>query len=109
MPLPVLKSAAKLNHIMCDNGTLLNQKITPQVMRELSGLRKLTDLVRLYFEYKGQHVQFNVASAETLRDAQKNPDKYPDMLVRVAGYSAWFVSLDPKIQDDIIARTEQTI
>ena len=107
-PTAAVKSAAKLNHIMCDNGTLLNQKITPMVMKDMSGLRKMAELVRTYFEYKGQHIQFNVASAATLRDAQKNPQKYPDLLVRVAGYSALFVALDRKVQDDIISRTEQT-
>jgi len=107
-PTAAVKSAAKLNHVACDNGTLLNQKITPQVMKDISGLRKLAQLIRTYFEYKGQHIQFNVASAAVLRDAQKHPEKYPDMLVRVAGYSALFVSLDRQVQDDIISRTEQT-
>jgi len=108
-PTAAVKSAAKLNHVACDNGTLLNQKITPQVMKDVSGLRKLAELIRTYFEYKGQHIQFNVASAEVLRDAQKHPEKYSDMLVRVAGYSALFVGLDRQVQDDIISRTEQVL
>jgi len=108
-PTAAVKSAAKLNHVACDNGTLLNQKITPQIMKDVSGLRKLAQLIRTYFEYKGQHIQFNVASAEVLRDAQKHPEKYPDLLVRVAGYSALFVSLDRQVQDDIISRTEQCL
>ena len=108
-PTAAVKSAAKLNHIMCDNGTLLNQKITPMMMKDISGLRKLAELVRTYFEYKGQHIQFNVASAGILRDAQNNPTKYHDLLVRVAGYSALFVTLDRQVQDDIISRTEQIL
>jgi len=108
-PTAAVKSAAKLNHVACDNGTLLNQKITPQVMQEISGLRKMTQLIRTYFGYKGQHIQFNVASAGLLREAQKYPERYPDLLVRVAGYSALFATLDRQIQDDIISRTEQTL
>jgi len=108
-PMAAVKSAAKLNHVACDNGTLLNQKITPQVMKDISGLRKLAELVRTYFEHKGQHIQFNIASADLLRDAQKHPEKYSDLLVRVAGYSALFVALDSQVQDDIVSRTEQTL
>ncbi|MGE5542024.1 MAG: glycine radical domain-containing protein, partial [Bacillota bacterium] len=73
-----------------------------------SGLRNLAALVRAYFDAKGFHVQFNVVSKETLLDAQKNPDKYRSLVVRVAGYSAFFTALDKSVQDDIIARTEHS-
>jgi formate C-acetyltransferase len=75
----------------------------------VTGLRKLAALVESYFNRKGMHIQFNVVSLETLRDAQKRPEKYADLMVRVAGYSALFTSLDPAVQEDIIKRTEHTI
>jgi trans-4-hydroxy-L-proline dehydratase len=71
-----------------------------------NGVKKLAALVRSYFELGGQQMQFNVVSSETLRDAQKHPDAYQDLLVRVAGFSAYFVTIDPAIQEDIIDRTE---
>lgn len=70
------------------------------------GVDKLAALVRSYFELGGQQMQFNVVSSETLRDAQKHPENYQDLLVRVAGFSAYFVTIDPAIQEDIIGRTE---
>ena len=71
------------------------------------GLEKFVALIRSYFDQKGMHMQFNVVSRETLRDAQKNPDKYRSLVVRVAGYSALFTTLSKSLQDDIINRTEQ--
>lgn len=106
-PTAVANSVAKLNHSIASNGTLLNQKFHPSALEGERGLDKLSALVRGYFDQKGMHVQYNVISREKLLDAQKNPDKYRDMIVRVAGYSAVFVSLDKSLQDDIIARTEQ--
>jgi pyruvate-formate lyase len=106
-PTAAVKSAAKLDHVACDSGTLLNQRLHPDVMKDVSGLRKLAALIRTYFDLKGQHIQFNVVSNETLREAQKHPDKYADLIVRVAGYSALFTSLEPLVQEDIISRTEQ--
>jgi len=103
-----VKSPAKLNQVACGGGVQLNQKFNPILIQDISGLRKLAGVIRTYFEYKGQHIQFNVVSAETLKDAQKHPEKHPDLIVRVAGYSALFISLDPVMQNDIIARTEQT-
>ena len=107
-PTATLNSVAKLNHALCANGTLLNQKFSPASFQNAAHLRAVSSLLRTYFSLKGMHVQVNVASAETLRDAQKHPEKYRGLLVRVTGYSALFTELDPEVQDDIIARTEQS-
>lgn len=107
-PTAAVNSVAKLDHHIASNGTLLNMKFHPACLSGDDGLQKLADLVRSFFDQKGMHVQFNVVSRETLLDAQKNPEKYKNLVVRVAGYSAHFVSLDKAIQDDIIRRTEQT-
>lgn len=106
-PTATLNSVAKLDHHIASNGTLLNQKFHPSALAGEEGLRNLAALVRSYFDQKGMHIQFNVVSKEMLLDAQKNPEKYKNLVVRVAGYSAHFVSLDKSIQEDIIARTEQ--
>lgn len=92
---------------IASNGTLLNQKFHPSALSGQEGLNNLAALVRSYFDQKGMHVQFNVIGKETLEKAQQNPEKYKNLVVRVAGYSAHFVSLDKTIQDDIISRTEQ--
>lgn len=106
-PTATLKSVAKLNHILCANGTLLNQKFSPVSFQDLGQLARIASLVRAFFALKGMQIQFNVVSAETLRDAQKHPEKYSNLLIRVAGYSALFTELDPTVQNDIISRTEQ--
>jgi formate C-acetyltransferase len=82
-------------------------KFHPSALAGPSGLESFVALVRGFFDQKGMHMQFNVVSRETLRDAQKNPDKYKSLVVRVAGYSALFTTLSRSLQDDIIARTEQ--
>jgi formate C-acetyltransferase len=87
-------------------GTLLNQKFTPQLMKGDDGLVKVGQLVRSYFRLGGHHIQFNVVTAATLRAAQAEPEKYRDLIVRVAGYSDYFCDLTRALQDDIIARTE---
>jgi pyruvate-formate lyase len=87
-------------------GTLLNQKFTPQLLATEEGIVKLAHLVRSYFKLDGHHIQFNVVTAETLREAQKQPEKYRDLIVRVAGYSDYFVDLGPELQEEIIRRTE---
>jgi pyruvate-formate lyase len=104
-PTAVLKSASKIDHLRT-GGTLLNQKFTPQVLADEEGIEKLGNLVRSYFAMDGHHVQFNVVTAETLRKAQKDPGKYKDLIVRVAGYSDYFVDLGEKLQNEIIRRTE---
>ena len=88
-------------------GTLLNQKFAPMLLEGDNGLDNLAHLVRAYFKLDGHHIQFNVVSAETLRAAQANPEKYRDLIVRVAGYSDYFSDLSKTLQDEIIARTEQ--
>jgi formate C-acetyltransferase len=105
-PTAVLKSAAKLDHVRT-GGTLLNQKFTPALLADEAGLDALVSLIRSYFKLDGHHIQFNVVEAETLRKAQKNPEQYRDLIVRVAGYSDYFCDLSEALQEEIIARTEQ--
>jgi len=104
-PTAVIKSVAKLDHVRT-GGTLLNQKFTPSLLADEEGLDKLLHLVRAYFKMDGHHVQFNVVTADTLREAQKHPEKYRDLIVRVAGYSDYFVDISKVLQDEIIRRTE---
>jgi formate C-acetyltransferase len=104
-PTAVLKSAAKMDHART-GGTLLNQKLTPMLLRSDQGLDNLVHLVRTYFKLDGHHVQFNVVDAETLRAAQSKPDEYRNLIVRVAGYSDYFCDLGEALQEEIIARTE---
>ena len=105
-PTAVVKSVAKLDHVKASNGTLLNMKFSPDILQTDEQIEHFMNLIRTYFELGGWHVQFNVVSAETLRAAQANPAEYRDLLVRVAGYSAFFVDLDKSLQENIIARTE---
>lgn len=106
-PTATANSVAKLEQGIASNGTLLNQKFHPSALAGMSGLTKFVALIRSYFDQKGMHMQFNVVTRETLLDAQKNPEKYKTLVVRVAGYSALFTSLSKALQDDIINRTEQ--
>ncbi len=106
-PTSAANSVSKLDHAIASNGTLFNMKFHPSALAGKSGLESFVALVRGYFDQKGSHMQFNVVSRETLRDAQKNPDKYKSLVVRVAGYSALFTTLSKSLQDDIINRTEQ--
>ena len=105
-PTAVLKSAAKMDHVRT-GGTLLNQKFTPALLSDEAGLDALVSLIRSYFKLDGHHIQFNVVDAATLRKAQKDPEQYRDLIVRVAGYSDYFCDLSEALQDEIIARTEQ--
>ncbi len=104
-PTAVLKSAAKIDQIKT-GGTLLNQKFTPSFFEDSESYSKLTSLIRSYFRLDGHHIQFNVVSASTLRDAQRHPEKYRDLIVRVAGYSDYFNDLGEDLQNEIILRTE---
>ncbi|PTV93989.1 cobalamin-independent glycerol dehydratase large subunit [Rhodobacter aestuarii] len=106
-PTAAANSVAKLDHFIASNGTLYNQKFLPSALAGDTGLQNFASLVRSYFDHKGMHVQFNVIDRETLLKAQKNPEDYNDLVVRVAGYSAQFVVLAKEVQDDIISRTEQ--
>jgi len=104
-PTAVLKSAAKMDHVKT-GGTLLNQKFSPQLLADEEGIAQLANLIRTYFRMDGHHIQFNVVTAETLREAQQNPEKHRDLIVRVAGYSDYFVGLGTDLQNEIISRTE---
>jgi formate C-acetyltransferase len=104
-PTAVLKSATKIDHLKT-GGTLLNQKFAPSFFNNEDSILKLGALVRSYFKMNGHHIQFNVVNADTLRDAQRYPEKYKDLIVRVAGYSDYFNDLGEDLQNEIIRRTE---
>jgi len=104
-PTAVLKSVSKLDNYLLSNGSLLNVKFTPSTLEGAQGLNKLGDFLRAFMKLKLQHIQFNVLNADTLRKAQQKPEDYAGLVVRVAGYSAFFVELSKEIQDDIIHRT----
>ncbi len=106
-PTAAANSVARLDHGIASNGTLFNQKFHPSALSGRSGLENFVGLIRSYFDQKGSHMQFNVVSRETLLDAQKHPEQYKHLVVRVAGYSALFTTLSKSLQDDIIRRTEQ--
>jgi formate C-acetyltransferase len=105
-PTAALNSAAKFDHIKT-GGTLLNQKLSPQLLADDAGLDHFVHLVRAYFSKDAHHIQFNVVTRETLLEARKHPEKHRDLIVRVAGYSDYFINLIPELQDEIIRRTEQ--
>jgi formate C-acetyltransferase len=107
-PTAVVKSCSKMDHLST-GGTLLNQKFTPGVVAGEEGLMGMTNLIRTYFNMDGHHIQFNVIERKTLIEAQKHPDEYKDLIVRVAGYSDHFRNLSKALQDEIIERTEQTL
>ena len=109
-PTAVFKSVSKLRTNKITGGVLLNQKMTPQMLSTEENRQKLELLIQTFFNrLHGYHVQYNIVSKETLIDAQKHPEKHKDLIVRVAGYSAFFNVLSKKTQDDIIGRTEQSI
>lgn len=107
-PTAVIRSAAKMDHIST-GGTLLNQKLTPSSVAGEKGLNHMADLIRAYFNLDGHHIQFNVIDRKVLLEAQKHPEEYKDLIVRVAGYSDHFRNLSRALQDEIIDRTEQAI
>lgn len=106
-PTAAANSVAKLDHSIASNGTLFNMKFHPSALQGQSGIDSFIALIRGYFDQKGSHMQFNVVSRDTLKDAQAHPEKYRSLVVRVAGYSALFTTLSKSLQDDIINRTEQ--
>ena len=106
-PTASANSVSAIDHSIASNGTLFNMKFHPSALEGDSGIESFIALVRGYFDRKGSHMQFNVVSKETLIDAQKHPEKYKSLVVRVAGYSALFTTLSKSLQDDIINRTEQ--
>ena len=104
-----MKSVSNLEHINLVQGTIFNMKMHPGPLETKSGMKKWADLIRTFFDLGGWEIQFNVVNAETLKEAQKNPEKYKDLVVRVVGYSAFFVELEKSVQDDIISRTEHGV
>lgn len=106
-PTAAANSVARLDHYIASNGTLYNMKFHPSALKGRAGLESFVSLVQGYFDQKGSHMQFNVVSRDTLLDAQKHPENYRSLVVRVAGYSALFTTLSRSLQDDIINRTEQ--
>ena len=109
-PTAVFNSLAKLPTAEILGGVLLNQKLNPAALENPSDRQKLMQLLRTFFEvHKGWHVQYNIVSREILLAAQAHPDQYRDLVVRVAGYSAFFTALSPEAQDDIINRTEHVL
>ncbi len=103
-PTAVMKSVAKIDHVRT-GGTLLNQKLMPSLLEREEGKTKLGQLIRTYFRLGGHHVQFNIIETETLLEAQRNPERHRDLIVRVAGYSDYFVDVGRELQDEIIVRT----
>lgn len=103
----VVNSAGKLDYLSASNGTVLTQWFHPSAVADDRGLKNLAAVVRSYFDLRGQEIQFNVVSAQLLREAQKHPEQYRSLVVRVTGWSAFFVGLEKEVQDEIIARTEQ--
>lgn len=108
-PTAVLKSITKLPSMLMTGGQLLNIKFSPQVLQSQHGIDYLVEIIRGFSRLKGWHIQVNVIAAETLRDAQKNPEKHRNLVVRVAGYCAFFTELNVETQEDIIRRTEHAI
>ena len=105
-PTAVLKSLSKLDNVLLTNGSLLNVKLSPSAVKTEEGINKFVNFIYAYMKLKLTHIQFNVIGVETLKKAQVEPEKYGNLVVRVAGYSAFFSELNKKIQDDIIHRTE---
>ncbi|MGD8520129.1 MAG: glycyl radical protein [Desulfobacterales bacterium] len=104
-PTAVIKSLGKMDQSK-SGGTLLNQRFLPSIVEDEDGIEKLAHLIRSYFRLNGHHIQFNIIDSQTLRQAQAAPNEYRNLLVRVAGYSDYFVDLDEYHQNEIIARTE---
>lgn len=108
-PTAVANSAAKLSTRLVTGGQLLNMRFVPELLKNKKGCESVRQLIHSFFEQDGWHIQFNVVSTEMLLDAKKHPSKYKDLVIRVAGYSALFIALDPAIQDDIISRSQYTL
>jgi pyruvate formate-lyase/glycerol dehydratase family glycyl radical enzyme len=108
-PAAVLKSVAAIDHAAYRNGTLLNMKFHPATVQGDDGIKKLRMLVETFFLLGGMHIQYNVVGADQLREAQREPDKYKNLVIRIAGFSAYFVELDNSLQNDLISRTDQMV
>jgi len=108
-PTAVIVSVATIDQTLFANGTLLNLKFSPASLKGEDGVRKLAQLIQTYFDLGGMELQINVVSAETMRKAQKNPEEYKNLVVRIAGFSAYFVELSLESQEDLISRTEHSL
>jgi pyruvate formate-lyase/glycerol dehydratase family glycyl radical enzyme len=108
-PTAAFKSVCTIDHRRCPNGVIFNQKINPGTISTPEGMKKFIELIRTYIKLGGGHVQFNIVSADVLKDAQAHPDRHRGLVVRVAGYSAFFHEIHKDVQDSIIARTEQML
>jgi formate C-acetyltransferase len=108
-PTAVIRSAARLDQRQASNGALLNLRLSRDCVAGEEGTDRLIALVSAYFHLGGQHIQFNVVDTATLRDAQAHPEDYPNLLVRVAGFSVFFTAIDKVLQEDVIARTEHRL
>ena len=106
-PTAILNSLSKVDCLECNLGIVLNLRLNPDAFKTRDGFRKVASLVRGIIDKKVMHIQFNVVSSDTLRAAQREPDKYKDLVVRVAGYCAYFVNLPRGMQEEIITRTER--
>ena len=108
-PTAAIKSVSNLEHVNLSQGSVFNMRIHPASVQSAEGMSSWANLIRTYFDLGGWEMQFNVVDAEILKEAQKHPEDYKDLVVRVVGYSAFFVELDKMVQDDIISRTEFAI
>jgi formate C-acetyltransferase len=108
-PAAVLKSVSRIDHRNYANGTLLNMKFHPKTVEGEMGNQKLRHLVEAFFDLGGMHLQYNVIGSDTLRDAQTHPENYQNLVIRIAGFSAYFVELDKSLQDDLISRTDLAV
>lgn len=105
----MLASACCFDHKRYTNGFALNMRLSPATLSREDSLDKLKSMIKTYFDMGGMEVQYNVVDSDTLRSAQANPEEYRDLIVRVAGFSAYFVELATQLQNDIIARTENCV
>lgn len=108
-PTATIKSVSRIDHLGVFNGTLFNQKLNPECLNTQADLDKFASLIKTYFGLGGHHIQFNVVDVQTLKKAQEKPEDFKSLIVRVAGYSAYFNELTKDVQDEIIQRTEQRI
>ena len=104
-PTAVIKSVSKINHALHTNGTLLNMRLEPSIFKNEKGKKNFISIIKTAFDLGVFHIQFNVVETSTLLAAQKEPEKYRNLLIRVAGYTAYFVELAKPVQDEIISRT----
>jgi formate C-acetyltransferase len=106
-PTALIKSATKVDQVPWNmDSMVLNMKLTPSMLQTAPSVEKLLSMLKTFFDRGGWHIQFNITSRDDLLEAKKHPEQWKHLIVRVAGYSAYFVDLPPKVQDEIIARTE---